>query len=247
MSFLHCFLAVFAGLVVATIFTRVAFAVTKRVAEVPLLDFFVGLFTWIPWVAGWIMGGWPGVGAAVLAQWVFLNVFCAVDRLVRGKPGPTLSRAHAKLLGPVRNELALLVTAPAVLAFFMVRLGEILLYPPLAWLAKMPTYRTREWINLSRHKYEGLVGHDLVWCWYCDWMTGVWALGSEMLRNVESFWCPIRFCDDCKNRNVATDFPDVHKWCAAQGTVEDAVKVFEEHYDGRRKNSWWGHPDRKKP
>lgn len=25
--------------------------------------------------------------------------------------------------------------------------------------------------------------------------------------------------------------------------MEDAVKAFEEHYDGQRVNSWWGHPD----
>jgi len=26
--------------------------------------------------------------------------------------------------------------------------------------------------------------------------------------------------------------------------MEDAVRAFEAHYDGKRKNSWWGHPDR---
>ena len=47
-------------------------------------------------------------------------------------------------------------------------------------------------------KVEGLVGHDRIWCLYCDWMTGVWSLGTEMLRNVESFWCPLRFSSDAK-------------------------------------------------
>ena len=37
-----------------------------------------------------------------------------------------------------------------------------------------------------------VIGHALIWCLYCDWMTGVWSLGTEMLRNVESFWYPIR-------------------------------------------------------
>jgi hypothetical protein len=101
-------------------------------------------------------------------------------------------------------------------------------------------------VNLSRHKYDGLIGYDLLWCWYCDWMTGVWALGSEMLRNVESFWCPIRFRSETKNRHIATDFPDVQEWAPADGTMEDAVRAFEAHYDGIQKNSWWGHPDRRK-
>ncbi len=245
MSFLISFGVAFAGLVLAALFTRLAFALTEKIAVAPLLDLFVSLFTWIPWVVGLYGAGWTGLGAVLLAQLAFLHVFCLVDRAVRGKPGRTLAGAQAKVLGPVRNELALLLTTPAVLAFFLVRFSEMALYPALARMANMPTYKSSEWINISRHKFDGLVGHDLVWCWYCDWMTGVWALGSEMLRNVESFWCPIRFCDDCKNRNVCTDFPDVEKWVAADGTVEDAVRAFEDHYDGRRKNSWWGHPDRK--
>lgn len=238
---------VFAVLVAAAVFTRLAYAVTARITFAPLLDLFVSLFTWVPWVFGAWLGGWCGVLSALLAQFVFLHVFCAFDSLLRGKRGRTLAAAHAKMLGWWRNEAALLLTTPAVVVFFLVRFAEIIFYPPMAWMAKMPRYRSSEWVNLSRHKYDGLVGHDLVWCWYCDWMTGVWALGSEMLRNVESFWCPIRFCEECKNRNVCTDFPDVEKWAKADGTMEDAVRAFEEHYDGRGKNSWWGHPDRNKP
>lgn len=245
MPFFLVSLYVFAGLVACAVLVRIAYAITKHIARAPLLDLVVGLFTWVPWAAGFWLGGWAGVGAAVLAQWVFLNAFCIADRLVRGRPGRTLTQAHIKNLGAVRNEICLLVTAPAVLAFFMVRLGEVLLYPPLTWLARFPKYRTGDWINVSRHKFDGLVGHDLVWCWYCDWMTGVWSLGSEMLRNVESFWCPVRFCEDCKNCHASTDFPDVNKWCAAQGTLEDAVQLFEKQYKGRNRNSWWGHPDRK--
>jgi hypothetical protein len=94
---------------------------------------------------------------------------------------------------------------------------------------------------------HGLVLFPSYTSWYCDWMTGLWALGSEMLRNIESFWCPIQFRDPVKNRNAATDFPDVAKWAPADGTMEDAVRAFEAQYDGKRKNSWWGHPDRKQP
>jgi len=245
MPFLHVFVLVFVGLVVSAIFTRLAFAVSEKIARAPLVDVFVSIFTWVPWVAGWWLGGWTGLGAALLAHLLFLHTFCAVDRALRGKPGRTLQQAQARVLGGWRNQLCLLVQTPAIPVFWFIRVAEIVLYPPIAWLGKLPTYRSSEWVNLSRHKFDGLVGHDLLWCWYCDWMTGLWSLGSDMLRNIESFWCPIRFCDACKNCNACTDFPDVEKWAPADGTVEDAVKLFDQHYDGRRKNSWWGHPDRK--
>jgi len=246
MSFLAVALGVFAGLAAGAVFFRLLYAVFPRLTYAPWLDLVVSYFIWIPWVAGYWLVGWRGILGALFAQFVFLHAFCALDRVLRGQGGRTLEGAHAKKLGWVRNEIALLLTVPAVVVFFLVRAAEILFYPPMAWMAKMPRYETAEWINLSRHKFDGLVGHDLVWCWYCDWMTGVWALGSEMLRNVESFWCPIRFCEDCKNCHVATDFPDVQKWCAAQGSIEDAVKVFEEQYGDRQENSWFGHPDRRK-
>jgi hypothetical protein len=106
------------------------------------------------------------------------------------------------------------------------RLGQYLVYPPLTWLVRLPKYNTAEWVNVSRHKFEGLVGHDLIWCLYCDWMTGVWSLGTEMLRNVESFWCPIRFRSDKKCENCTLDFPDLDNgWAPADGTMADVVKA----------------------
>jgi len=245
--FLHAFAIILCGLAVAAILSRLAFAISEKIALAPLLDLFVSLFTWMPWAAGTWLDGWTGLTGAIAAQVVFLHAFCLVHRLLRGlgkKKGRTLTDAQARLIGPVRNQLALLFTAPASLIFVQVRLAQYLLYPWLVVLANFPSYRASEWINLSRHKYEGLIGYDLLWCWYCDWMTGVWSLGSEMLRNVESFWCPIRFRSPVKNANVANDFPDVAKWAPADGTMEDVVYAFEAHYDGKRKNSWWGHPDR---
>jgi len=245
--FLFCLGWIFCGMAVAAIITRLAFAVTEKISEAPLLDIFVSLFTWIPWVAGACLGGWIGVAAAVLAQMAFLHAFCLVHRAIRGRKGRTLTDAQAKILGPVRNQVCLMFQTPAVLVFAQVRLATIVLYPPVAWLGRLPTYKSSEWINLSRHKYDGLIGYDLLWCWYCDWMTGVWALGSEMLRNIESFWCPIRFRSDVKNRNISTDFPDVDKWAPADGNMEEAVRAFEAHYGEGRPNSWWGHPGRSTP
>jgi hypothetical protein len=243
-SFLSCCAIIFCSLIVAAIFTRMAYAVTERIAETPFLDFFITLFTWLPWVAGGWECGWLGVLAAVVAQLLFLHVFCLVHRALRGRKGRTLTDAQGRILGPFRNQLCLMIQTPAILVFVQVRMAEILIYPPIAWLGKLPTYKASEWVNLSRHKYDGLIGYDLLWCWYCDWMTGVWSLGSEMLRNIESFWCPLQFLHPTKNQHAATDFPDIAAWAPSDGSMEDAVKVFEKHYDGKNLNSWWGHPDR---
>jgi hypothetical protein len=101
-------------------------------------------------------------------------------------------------------------------------------------------------VNVSRHKFCGLVGHDLIWCLYCDWMTGVWSLGTEMLRNVESFWCPIRFDSEKKCANCAIDFPDVDGgWVPAGATIADAAATVERMY-GSGQAGWFGHGSRVK-
>jgi len=244
LSFLTVLGFVFAGMAVAAIFTRVAFAITQGISRAPYLDFFVSLFTWMPWVAGAVLDGWLGLAAAVVAQLLFLHAFCLVHRLLKGKKGRTLTDAQGKVLGPVRNQLALLVQTPAIPVFVMVRFAELVLYPVIAVIGRLPTYRQAEWVNLTRHNYTGLAGYDLLWCWYCDWMTGLWALGTEMLRNIESFWCPIQFGSSEKNRNVALDFPDVKLWAPSNGSAEEAADLIEKYYTGRKKLSWWGHPDR---
>ena len=236
---------IFAGLVLAAVFTRITYGISEKIAQAPILDLFISLFTWLPWVAGAVLHGWLGIFAAIIAQILFLHAFCLAHRIIRGKKGLTLTDAQGRILGPVRNQLCLMVQTPAILVFVQIRLAEILIYPPIAWLGRLPSYKASEWVNLSRHKYDGLIGYDLLWCWYCDWMTGLWSLGSEMLRNIESFWCPIQFLSASKNRNASIDFPDLTKWAPPNGTMEDAVQAFETHYDGKSTNSWWGHPDRK--
>jgi hypothetical protein len=100
---------------------------------------------------------------------------------------------------------------------------------------------------VSRQKFGGLVGHDLIWCLYCDWMTGVYSLGAEMLRNVESFWCPIRFYDGKKCENCKVDFPDLDGgWVRADGSMSEVAGVLEEKY-GSGRREWFGHPARTTP
>ena len=113
------------------------------------------------------------------------------------------------------------------------------------WLLRFPRYDHADWVTFSRHKFRDLVGHDLVWCLYCDWMTGTWSLGTEMLRNVESFWCPIRFNSEKKCANCAIDFPDVFNgWVAADGSMADVATLVERMQTRVGVNAWFGHPSR---
>lgn len=166
--------------------------------------------------------------------------------------GPRISRTLNRRVGMARQHAAVLWTALAVPIFTMVRLGEFVIYPPIVWLVRFPRYRMGDWINISRQKFEGLVGHDLIWCLYCDWMTGVWSLGSEMLRNVESFWCPIRFLSPEKCANCSVDFPDLDggwvehtKSPRGSGGMPQVAEVLEKQYPGPGGvNAWFGHPVR---
>jgi hypothetical protein len=215
-------------------------------ARAPLLDVVVALLSWIPWVVGAVVAGWTGLGAVMVGQVAGLVAWSRVHELIyrEAARGPRIVKALNGYVGRVRNHAALWVTAPVLPAFWAIRLAQMFLYPMLVMLLGFPRYRGRDWISVSRHKFEGLVGHDLVWCLYCDWMTGVYALGAEMLRNVESFWCPIRFYDGKKCENCRLDFPDIDGgWVPADGTMSDVTDTLKDQYgDGRRE--WFGHPAR---
>jgi len=225
----------------------------------PGLDLWIAYFTVAPLILGpvWVMsrhdlGPWAtialGLLAAILGQAAALIIWTGLHELANRDAikGPRLVSQINKSVGPLRNHLAVWWTAWAVPLFALIRVAQWLVYPPLTWWVRLPKYNTAEWVNVSRHKFEGLVGHDLIWCLYCDWMTGVWSLGTEMLRNVESFWCPIRFRSDKKCENCTIDFPDVDGgWAKEDGTMADAVKAHADHYPGPGgENPWFGHPAR---
>ncbi|MCA9295326.1 MAG: hypothetical protein KC983_02395 [Phycisphaerales bacterium] len=220
---------------------------SRWVMRAPGLDILVLLYTALPHVAGPLLGGWAGLGAAIGGQVTAVLLWCIGHELlnrkqVRGKP-----RIHStlrKLVGGWRNHFAVWWTALAVPLFWLVRLAELIVYPPLTWSVRLPKYVQGDWVNVSRHKFEGLIGYDLIWCLYCDWMTGVWSQGTDMLRNVESFWCPIRFADSAKCANCKIDFPDIENgWIAADGSMDDVAELLTEKY-GKDVNAWFGHPIR---
>lgn len=212
----------------------------------PMLDVIVAVLTWVPWVIAILGGGWAGLLGTFVGQIVTLYAWCWIHETIHREAarGPRIIKFINRAVGRWQNHVALWVTVIALPGFWFIRVLEIIAYWPLVVLLKFPTYRQSEWINVSRQKFEGLVGHDLVWCLYCDWMTGVYALGAELLRNVESFWCPIRYYDGKKCDNCKIDFPDIaNGWVDAGGTMNDVEKVMQAQYgDGRRE--WFGHPAR---
>lgn len=227
-------------------------ALATRLCRAPGLDLVVTTFTIAPMVGGAIAHGWLGLLGGVLGQILTVMVWTVLHEAANpdARRGPRIVHSLNKSVGRVRNHTAVWWTAWAVPIFFLIRVGEYFIYPPLTWLIGLPKYNAAEWVMVSRQKFRGLVGHDLIWCLYCDWMTGVWSLGGEMLRNVESFWCPIRFDSTKKCENCKHDFPDVlNGWVAPDQTMAEVAARVEEKYppggiDGKGTNPWFGHPAR---
>ncbi|GIW76239.1 MAG: hypothetical protein KatS3mg104_1302 [Phycisphaerae bacterium] len=218
----------------------------RGVTHAPGLDGVVSLLTWVPWVIGGVWGGWPGWLGVLIGQVTALVVWCRVHETMhpQAMKGPRIVSFLNRTVGRWQNHLALWFTVIALPVFLLIRALQLGVYWVLPLLLGFPRYSQSEWVNVSRQKFEGLVGHDLIWCLYCDWMTGVYSLGAEMLRNVESFWCPIRFYDGKKCENCRIDFPDIENgWVKETGNMSDVVKLMEEKYThGQR--SWFGHPVR---
>jgi hypothetical protein len=150
--------------------------ITATLARAPSLDGVMTHFIIVPLVAGPLIAGWAGLGAAVLGQLIGLLGWIGLHELAHpgARQGPRIVNVLDRLLGRWRNHAALWVMLPAVPLFWLVRVTQMTVYPALVRLVGLPRYRTGDWVNLSRHKFKELVGHDLIWCLYCDWMTGLW-------------------------------------------------------------------------
>lgn len=214
----------------------------------PWLDALVFYWVVMPWILGGWLLSWGGIFTAVLAQVTSLLIWIYCHEKAHPQhQGHKIYRTLDKIVGRKNNIIALWATIFAVPVFVAIRIAEYVLYPVLNKSIGLPYYKHSDWISVSRHKFDGLVGYDLIWCLYCDWMTGVWALGSENLRNVESFWCPIRFADDKKCENCVVDFPDIDGgWVGADSNMIEVTQLLEEKFKPEDKEMpWYGHPDRK--
>lgn len=208
----------------------------------PGLDLLVTYFTVAPLFVGPIVGGWRGFAGAVVGQVAAVLAWTWAHELAHRREvrGPRIVKVINRIVGRWRNHAAIWATAIVTPTFWIVRLAQVTVYPILSALVGLPRYRSADWVSVSRHKFSGLVGHDRIWCLYCDWMTGVWSLGSEMLRNVESFWCPIRFDSSKKCENCRFDFPDVDNgWVPADGNMGEVVQTLETMY-GNGERAWFG-------
>lgn len=221
-------------------------SLSAALCRAPGLDLVVTYFTVAPLIVGPILYGWRGFGGAVAGQvaglllWGWIHEAAHAD----ARRGPRIVTTMNRIVGRWRNHAAVWLTAIVTPLFWCVRVAQIAIYPLITALIGLPPYRQGEWVNVSRQKFANLVGHDRAWCLYCDWMTGVWSLGSEMLRNVESFWCPIKFASGKKCDNCKLDFPDVAtEWVPADGTMAQVTALLETKYAGGQRG-WFGHPAR---
>ena len=188
-------------------------------------------FLIVPFILGALMG-LPWYLTFVLMV-SYLAVWSQVDRRLRGKPGDFSIAAYwIERDGWGRYLLGWWCTA-AIPLFFLVRLTELLVYPVLVVAWGLPPLRASDYIMLSRHKWEGLVGADLVYCLYCEWMTGVWSLGSAQLQNIESMWCPLRFRSEVQCEKCKAFFPDVNAWARPEDGMPGVEKFYRENYDDR--------------
>jgi len=220
----------------------------RRISEsfcaAPGLDIVITYFTILPLVIGPLIDGWIGLLGGIAGQVIGMSTWEAIHEMIHrdATRGPRIVKVINRKVGRLRNFTATWITAIVTPVFWMIRVAELVVYPPLTWLVRLPPYKHAEWVNVSRQKFDGLVGHDLIWCLYCDWMTGVWSLATEMLRNVESFWCPIRFASGKKCENCAIDFPDINGgWVDANASMADVAATLDRMYTSEGDHPWFGH------
>jgi hypothetical protein len=215
--------------------SRVGDAVTRA----PLLDLVCSLFSWVPWVLCFAQGSWRALGLCLVAQFVSIEIFSLTHTWLHGYRGPKIRHALDEVVGPLRNHTGLMVTLMIVPIVWMIRLGQVTVYPLQVLGLGFPWYRHADWVSVNRQKFRGLVGHDLVWCLYCEWVLSIYSLGAEMIRNNESWWCPIQFHDADKCARCVTDFPAIPKWVNPEGSMQDVKDNLRARYCPKKRPRGW--------
>ncbi|TVQ78632.1 MAG: hypothetical protein EA369_06420 [Bradymonadales bacterium] len=225
-------------------------SLAERFRKVPILDFWVAVFVWLPPLFSALYMGIAGFLVSVVTQSIYLAIFCRIHSwlayLRSGSQGGRLLKVLGSSVGTVKVLAGFYFTLLALPCFLVVRFGQIFLYPLLQFSLGFPRYIHSDFIQVSRHKFQGLVGIDLLWCLYCEWAAGVYSLGGEMVRNNESFWCPIRFYENKHCENCRVDFPDLAEWIPSDGKMEAVENLLQKKYPKDRKvRAWYQHPSRR--
>lgn len=218
--------------------TLALFALGRRLnflARPPAIDWIVILYTAAPWIAGWTagarihghwIGGIPGLATVVASQILSLELFDFLHlRLAarRGIKSLEINSTIERRFGKWNNRICLWLTIPSIPFFLMNRFG-FRGYFIFEKLLGFSHFEDSDYITVSRQKIKNLVGADLVWCLYCDWMTGGWTLTTEILNEVESYWCPLQFADQGKCEKCAQFFRTGH-WASPGCTAEEISHV----------------------
>lgn len=243
----------FCYLVGLTALLHAILLISKKSAEVfrvvPCLDLWIAAYVYAPPIVTAVVYSWTEVLICIAVQTLFLALYSAMHslsyRIRKGQKGGRLLSSLSKGLSRPRVILGFYITLLAIPVFVVLRVGQLTVYPLLQWSVDYPSYKHSDWIQLSRHKFEGLIGLDLLWCLYCEWAAGVYALGGEMVRNNESFWCPIRFYSQKHCENCEMTFPDLKEWVEPTGSIEQVQELLEKKYPkNQRPKSWYAHSSR---
>src|SRR6185503_6376097 len=114
--------------------------VGRRLADAlcraPLLDALITYFTIAPLVVGPVLAGWRGLVGALVGQIAAVLIWGWLHELAHpaARKGPRIVHTLNRAVGKFRNHAAVWWTAWAVPIFWIVRLGELFVYPPLTWL-----------------------------------------------------------------------------------------------------------------
>ena len=175
----------------------------------PALDWLVIYFTVLPLIVGPILAGWAGLLGAIIGQVASVQVWIAIHEWVNRDAvrGPRIVTVINRLVGRWRNHTAIWATAVVTPLFSLVRLAEVLVYPVLTRMVRLPAYDSRDWVSVSRRQvpWPGRPRPDLVPLLRLDDRRLVAGLGDAQERRILLVSHP--FCQRQKMRQLPPRLP----------------------------------------